>query len=339
MARLCFWLVALWSSEPGSHEPSDRIRPAGWTGNYWGPAATRARSAGQLPPLPTDPTMTRWREWGGRVLRDGDIVFRLGDARVVRGIFPLSRYIADASGSPFSHTGIVALEDGTAVVYDCSSVGVRRLPFEVWMLDCVGPMGVKRLKAEHRGQIPGILAYCRSKYEQQMPFDFAFRPDDEALYCLEMTEKAFRSQGLILSQPVPIGNWEHLTSYPLTTLTLLSASKQVLDRPFTLDQPVFLPGNERQGLWASPLLETVYAPQPKRDRKSALAPAQGLSLRGDIEITVFVAGELRRSYAEMPLRWVARWLSRLSSSPGSRTVLGQAASATHRGGRREGLVK
>jgi hypothetical protein len=154
-----------------------------------------------------------------------------------------------------------------------------------------------------------------------------------------MTEKAFRSQGLVLSQPVPIGNWEHLTSYPLTTLTLLSASKQVLDRPFSLDQPVFLPGNERQGLWASPLLETVYATEPKRDRKTAPTEAQGLSLRGDIEITVFVVGELRRSYDEMPLQWVARCLSRRSSAPGSRTVLGQAASATHRGGRREGLVK
>ena len=139
------------------------------------------------------------------------IVFRLGDARTVRGTFPLSRFIADASGSPFSHTGIVAIEDGTAVVYDCSSAGVQRLPFEVWILDCVGPLGVKRIKPGYRGHIPGVLDYCRSNYEQQVPFDFAFRPDDEALYCLEMTEKAFRSQGLTLSQPVPIGNWEHLT--------------------------------------------------------------------------------------------------------------------------------
>jgi hypothetical protein len=27
-----------------------------------------------------------------------------------------------------------------------------------------------------------------------------------------------------------------------------------------LDQPVFFPGNERHGIWSSPLLETVYAP-------------------------------------------------------------------------------
>jgi hypothetical protein len=323
MARLCFWLIALWSSEPGSHEATDRMKPAGWTGNYWGPEATRARSAGQLPPLPGNETMTRWRLWGRRVLRDGDIVFRLGDAKIARGTFPLSRFIADASGSPFSHSGIVAIEDGTAVVYDCSSVGVRRQPLEVWVLDCVGPLGVKRLKPAYRGHIPRVLDSCRSNYEHQVPFDSAFHPDDEALYCLEMTEKAFRSQGLILSQPVPVGTWEHLTRYPLTTFALLSGSKQVLDRPFTLDLPVFLPGNERHGMWASPLLETVYGPEPKRDRKTAPGGAEGISLRGDIEMIVFTVGELRRSYDEVRLQWVFKTLGKLSTSPEFRTVFGR----------------
>ena len=59
------------------------------------------------------------------MLRQGDIVFRLGDARVMHGMVPLSRFIARATGSPFSHTGIVAIEDGSPVVYDCSSLGIR----------------------------------------------------------------------------------------------------------------------------------------------------------------------------------------------------------------------
>ena len=71
-------------------------------------------------------------------------------------------------------------------------------------------MGVKRLKPEYRHRIPGVIGYCRSKFEQQVPFDYEFRPDDAALYCVELTEKAFRSQGLVLSQPVRIGDWEHL---------------------------------------------------------------------------------------------------------------------------------
>ena len=154
MLHFVCWMIALATYEPGAAEATDWMKPPSWSGNYWGPAATCARSAGHLPPLPSNPEMARWHRWGREVLRQGDIVFRLGDARVVRGMVPLSRFIARATGSPFSHTGIVAIEDGSPVVYDCSSAGVQRQPFEVWMLDSLGALGVKRLKPEHRERIP-----------------------------------------------------------------------------------------------------------------------------------------------------------------------------------------
>jgi hypothetical protein len=307
MAWFCFWMIAIWNAEQGAREATDGMAPAGWAGNFWGPDATRARLTGQLPPLPTNDLMAKRAGWGRRVLRDGDVLFRLGDARIARGMFPLSLFISRATRSPFSHTGIVALEDGAPVVYDCTSVGVRRQPFEVWMLDCVGAWGVKRLRPEHRRHISGVLGYCRQKFEQQVPFDYSFRLDDTALYCLELTEKAFRSQGLALSQPVRIGDWENLTSYPLTAVAVLYGTGLVLDQPITLDQPVYLPGNERHGMWASPFLEMVFfAPEPKRDGAGAPGRAEGRSLPGDIEMFAFVAGELRRSYAELPLRWLFR---------------------------------
>ena len=53
-----------------------------------------------------------------------------------------------------------------------------------------------------------------------MPFDYEFRMDDTKFYCLELTEKAFRSQGLALSEPVRIGDWEDLVNYPLTAFAL-----------------------------------------------------------------------------------------------------------------------
>jgi len=193
----------------------------------------------------------------------------------------------------------VAIEDGSPVVYDCSSAGVQRQPFEVWMLDCVGALGVKRLKPEYRRRIPGVIGYCRAKFEQQVPFDDGFRPDDTALYCLELTEKAFRSQGLALSQPVEIGNWEHLDSYPLTALATPYVTRLMLGQPITLEQPVYLPGNERQGVWASSLLETVFGPEPKREREAAHSRESRLSLRGDLELVVFAAGELRRASADL----------------------------------------
>jgi Permuted papain-like amidase enzyme, YaeF/YiiX, C92 family len=293
------------------------MKPINWSGNYWGPAATRARLTGELPPLAMTPTMTGWSAWGRKTLREGDIVFRLGDARIMRGSFPLSLFIAGASGSPFSHTGIVAIEDGAPVVYDCALEGIQRQTFEVWMLECVGQIGVKRLKAGQQHRVPGVIEYCRKVYEQQVPFDSEFRMDDAALYCVEMTEKAFRSQGLALSEPVRIGDWENLADYTLTALAIPRLSGLFVECPITLEQPVYLPGNERHGVWASPLLETVFGPELLLDRAVALSHVRSLRVQGDMEMVAFVAAELRRSYSEIPVRWMFR----LTQQPSLRGLL------------------
>ncbi len=299
------WMIALGSYEQTAAEATDWLKPPNWCGNHWGPAATRARSAGKLPPLPSYPEMDRWHKWGGEVLRQGDIVFRLGDARVVRGMVPLSRFIARATGSPFSHTGVVAIEDGSPVVYDCSSEGVQRQPFKVWMLDSLGALGIKRLKPEHRERIAGVIDYCRSAYERQVPFDDGFRMEDDTLYCVELTEKAFRSQGLALSEPVRIGDWEYLASFPLTSLLIPTVSRLILDRPITLEQPVYVPGNERHGVWASPLLQTVFGPAPKVFEEAAQGEPGRLNLKGDLDLLVFTCCEMRHSYAQLPARFLA----------------------------------
>ena len=96
---------------PSNRRTEDETRPAG-AGNFWGPSRDpRQGVAGQLPPLPMNPATARWGDWGRSVLREGDIVFRMGDARACAGMFPLSRFIAKATGSAFSHTGIVTIED------------------------------------------------------------------------------------------------------------------------------------------------------------------------------------------------------------------------------------
>ena len=295
------WMIGLATYDPGAAEATDWMKPPSWAGNYWGPAATRpARPGISRRSRPT----RRWAAGsdGGELLRQGDIVFRLGDARVVPGIVPLSRFIARATGSPFSHTGVVAIEDGSPVVYDCSSAGVQRQPFEIWMLDSLGAPAVKRLTPEHRERIAGVIDFCRAAFEQQIPFDPGFRMEDDSLYCVELTEKAFRSQGLALSGPVRIGDWECLASFSLTALLIPPVSGLMLDRPITLEQPVYIPGNERYGVWASPLLETVFGPAPKVFQDAAPGEPGRLSLNGDVYMLVFALCEGRRSYAQLPAR-------------------------------------
>jgi hypothetical protein len=285
-------MVALGTAQQDAAEATDWMKPASWQGNFWGPEATRARLTGQLPPLPANPVMTHWAKWGQTVLRDGDIVFRLGDAKALGGAFPLSQFIAAATGSRFSHTGIVAIENGLPVVYDSSSYGVQRQPFEVWMLDCVGPMGVKRLKAEYRSHLPGVLAFCRAKFEEKVPFDFEFRPDDKAFYCVELTEKAFRSQGLKLSDGVRIGDWENLGNYPVTALATPQVTRLFLTQPISLEQPVFVPGNDHQGVWASSLLETVCDVKPSPSELPAHAEIARVTLRGDTDLIRYAIGAI-----------------------------------------------
>jgi hypothetical protein len=305
------------------------MTPPGCTGNPWGPAAARARLAGGLPPILMTPQMAKWDRWGKKSLRDGDIVFRLGDARTMLGWFPLSYLIAQATASPFSHTGIIAIEDGVTMVYDCSSSGIQRQPFHVWMLDCVGPFGVKRLKPIHRGRIPGVLGFCRKVFEEQVPFDYEFRMDDNKLYCLEFTEKAFRSQGLALSEPVLIGDWEDLIDYPLTTFAFLRLSGLALNQPITLDQAVYLPGNDHSGMWASPLLETVFSSAPKPGARTEAGQMGALNLKGDLSLTMFVLGELRRSYSELPVRWLCDVVlsQRTRAGAGSAAIPRQASTS------------
>jgi hypothetical protein len=295
MLKLLYWAIILGAHAHDVRDPSEQFVPPDWQGNPWGPAAVVARAECKLPAIEMSPEMEQWDQWGRTVLQDGDIVFRMGDARIFFGIFRFSRFLADASGSRYSHAAIVAFEGGSLVVYDCAKSGVGRVPFSVWVLDNVGPIGVKRLKRERREAIAGVLDYCRRVFEEQVPFDYEFDLDDSAVYCLELTEKAFRSQRLALSEPIRLGDMQNARRYPLCMGLFLALSPLTLNRPFTLEQRVYMPGNSRHGVWASPLLETVYPPATDREEDDPPVSDGHLSMSGDLAIIAGIVSELRRT--------------------------------------------
>jgi hypothetical protein len=248
------WLVASFYFGHDNLEGTDRLKPPGWKGNAWGPEATEARATGKIPPITLTPSMKQWQAWGKKVLRGGDLVFRRGDAKILRGHFPMSRFIANVSGSVFSHTGVVSIEDGEPVVYDTTSLGVRRQPFYIWMLDSVGEFGVKRVRPEYAAYAPKAVAFVREQFVKQPPFDYDLGLDNTAYYCVEMTEKAYRNNGLPLAPPVRLGDMENVARFPICVYGFLKFTN------LTLDMEVYFPGNERHGIWSSPFLMTVYAP-------------------------------------------------------------------------------
>lgn len=260
MLGLLFLIIPWFTDAPEEREMTERMVPHGYHGNYWGPQATKARQEGRLPGISMTPQMQRWDEWGKKVLRNGDILFRMGDARLMHGYFPMSRFLANASGSKFSHTAIVSIEQEGPVVYDTTRTSVSRQPFCVWMLDNVGNFGVKRLRPQYREAVPRVIEFCQSVFARQLPFDYDLNLDDKALYCVEMTEKAYRHAGLKLSDPVKLGDMERASEFPLAIMGIATASQYVLDDPLTLEKEVFFPGNERHGIWSSPKLEVVVPP-------------------------------------------------------------------------------
>jgi Permuted papain-like amidase enzyme, YaeF/YiiX, C92 family len=258
------WLMTLVFGGHDGKEPTDRLIPEHWHGNPWGPEATRARETGEIPPVPLTPLMKQWDAWGKTVLRDGDILFRRGDAKLLAGHFPFSKFLARVSGSRFSHTGIVAIEEGEPVVYDTTKAGVRRQPFHIWILDNAGPFAVKRVRPADQPYTAKAVQYCRDLFARQLPFDYDLSIDDRAFYCVEMTEKAYRANGLPLSEPVRLGDMENITKYPICVLVFLKISN------LSLDQPVYFPGNERHGIWSCPRLMTIYESKLTPDERRGM---------------------------------------------------------------------
>ena len=194
----------------GLGSPSVLTVPCTWRLHHpWGPQANQARAQGQMALLHYTPKMTCWAEFGRHYLQPGDVVLRRGRASCPTALLG-SSLISSLCDSPFSHEGLVCFEDGHPWVYDMAEEGTRKMPFEVWMLDTVNDtLAIKRLKPAFRDRIPGIVGFCETAYQCEVPFDYAMTLDDDRYYCTELVEKAFASASLPLSRagPDPVPPW------------------------------------------------------------------------------------------------------------------------------------
>lgn len=216
--------------------------PREWrTTNPWGPVANEARAEGRLVPLFCPKRQAEWEVFARTTIQDGDMLFRFGTAFSPRQQFT-SRLIAGVSDGLFSHDGIAKWEGGTLYVYDTvpAPEGVRKIPFIFWMLDVNDhTLFIKRVKPEYRHTIAQVLAYIEGAYERQVPFDDDLHLGDEMLYCDEMLEKAFRTAGLVLSDPVPICCLPHFPRYQLTYVSQLGQNFRYF-QPLLLQIPCVL---------------------------------------------------------------------------------------------------
>lgn len=223
----------------------------------------------QMTPIPA--SIEKWREQARRDvplvesgLKQGDILFRLSNTRLAGGLVDFSRTIADATDSDLSHAAIVYRvgADGI-VVLDITPAGISRRYLGDWHRDGTSNFVVRRLRQEYRYLIPLAIAEADKLIAQDVLYDDKFIPDDDRFYCTEMVDHCFRATGHPLTERIKIKD------FPRNGLVMYIGC--AVGR-INMNNEAVIAGNERIGLFSSPMLETVFdlrtrpiGPIPHRD--------------------------------------------------------------------------
>jgi hypothetical protein len=175
--------------------------------------------------------------------REGDIIFQ--PSRSAQ-----SRAIQLATGSRYSHMGLILEREGRPVVFEAAG-RVGFAPLDEWILRGEGRhYVVKRLKRADRLLTPsalGRLAAAARELEGR-PYDLYFGWEDDRVYCSELVWKVYeRALGLRIGEPAP------LSSFDLSAGEVRAKLRERYgDRP-PLDEPMISPA----AMFESPLLRTV----------------------------------------------------------------------------------
>lgn len=194
------------------------------------------------------PKRLAWQQWGEANLQTGDLVFTRGNYYLLLGAINFSDFLCTVSASPFSHVGIVAIEDGQAMVYDISDSGLRSAPFARYVTHSnFEQVAVRRPRPELYSALPQVVRFVRRKQAEGVSFDRRFDLENDSLYCSEMIVEAFAASGVEIAAPVPAGELPGLSEVSPWSLTLarLATGLELSDAVYTI-------GNEASGLYGSP---------------------------------------------------------------------------------------
>jgi len=175
-------------------------------------------------------------------LHDGDIVFQYSGSQQCAAI-------AQATRSPYTHCGIVFIEDGKPMVWE--AIGpVLKTPYAEWAKHGANDhVVIKRLKdvapltSEH-------ITSMKAEGEKEMgrPYDIWFNMDEERIYCSELVWKIYeRGAGL------RVGAIERFGDMDFSGAEARRVLKERFGSAFPADQEVITPAS----IFRSSLLYTV----------------------------------------------------------------------------------
>lgn len=181
----------------------------------------RDATATPRPAAPPDPTP-----------RDGDLVFQTS-------LSAQSEAIGRATGSPYTHCGVVFLLDGETRVFEAVQP-VRWTSFREWTQRGKGGAYVVRRLRDSGVLTPAVKKQMRALGASWLgkPYDPHFGWSDERLYCSELVYKLYeRTTGLRL------GPLRKLRDFHLDDLVVRRALQERYGDHIPLDEPVLSPAD------------------------------------------------------------------------------------------------
>jgi hypothetical protein len=176
-------------------------------------------------------------------VREGDILFHTSRSAQ-------SQAIQRATGSRYSHMGVVLYRSGRPCVFEAIAT-VRCTPLERWIArGAQGHFVVRRLRSSATLLTPEARARLHTTADRfaGRPYDLAFEWSDQRIYCSELVWKLYeRALG------VRIGELQRLRDFKLSDPMVRAKMHERYGEHVPLDEPAISPA----AMFASPLLETV----------------------------------------------------------------------------------
>ena len=193
----------------------------------------------------------------GYEAEDGDIIFH-------RSQSAQSEAIAEATHSPFTHVGVIFIENGEAVVYEASGC-VRSVPLAKFIAcgeNC--HFVIKRLKDSEKldakalkREVKKMTGRCYDPY-----FDWS----DSTIYCSELVWKAYqRGCG------IELGDLRQMRDFDLDSPAVVKLLQCRYGKKAPLEMQVIAPSD----IFGSSLLKTVAAEGGTRGLMSILGKLVG----------------------------------------------------------------
>jgi hypothetical protein len=176
-------------------------------------------------------------------IRDGDIIFQTSRS-------PQSEAIQLATSSPYSHCGIIYIENGKAYVFEAFQP-VKITPLNQWIARGKnGHYVIKRLIGANRILTADVLQKMKREGEKFLGrnYDSAFGWSDEKIYCSELIWKVFqRGAG------IELGKLQFLRDFNLSNEVVRKKLKDRYGNNIPLNETVISPSS----IYDSELLVTV----------------------------------------------------------------------------------